>query len=333
MEAPSIRSSSDGMGDRRGQPRTYSVYGLRVRSAFPLPCDLAVRASRWDVDLRKAEGDRPARAGARTARAGPRFRRSVLGDGTQLLRWSGLLEGRVSPDGRRIDLRPLGTRAGSELPAGLLGPVLSFALIARGAEPFHATAVASKGEAIAFLGESGAGKSTLAAAFAATGFSLLTDDVLVLRPRGGRHLALPGPARLKLYPDAAKTLLRGASGPPLYAGTTKSLFEAPGRGRPVRPAPLLRIYLLAPLAAGRRRRAIAEERIAIDVLPRRDAFLAILRSSFNALPGGCARNERLFRLAADLSRRIPVKVLRYPRSFAALPRVRDAILRDLRGDR
>jgi hypothetical protein len=43
-----------------------------------------------------------------------------------------------------------------------------------------------------------------------------------------------------------------------------------------------------------------------------------------------SRERTRFALASELARTVPVKRLTYPRSLAALPKVCDAILRDLR---
>jgi hypothetical protein len=82
----------------------------------------------------------------------------------------------VSPDARRIEYRTLGRVSSESLATYLLGQVLSFALLSRGYEPLHATAVVIDGQAIAFLGDCGHGKSTLGAGLIARGFGLLTDD-------------------------------------------------------------------------------------------------------------------------------------------------------------
>ena len=71
---------------------------------------------------------------------------------------------------------------------GMLGQALSFALIERGFEPLHGTAVVVDGVAAVFLGGSGCGKSSLAASFLATGHRVLTDDLLIVQPSGDRFM-------------------------------------------------------------------------------------------------------------------------------------------------
>ncbi len=64
----------------------------------------------------------------------------------------------------------------------LLGPVLSFVLLLRGVTCLHASAVAFRDHAIAFIGPENAGKSTVAAALAGRGYAVLADDLVSLSP-------------------------------------------------------------------------------------------------------------------------------------------------------
>ena len=89
----------------------------------------------------------------------------------------------------------------------LAGPILGLVLRLRGALSLHASAVQAGAGAVAFVGPHGAGKSTLAAALAAAGRPIVTDDVLHVRPDGGRWLAEPFPSMLKLWPDGARLAL------------------------------------------------------------------------------------------------------------------------------
>lgn len=95
----------------------------------------------------------------------------------------------------------------------LLGPVLGLVLRRRGVLALHASAVVIDGEAWAFLGAGGAGKSSLAAAFARSGGTVLTDDVLAIRSSAGRWQAWPAYDHIRLWSDT----------PALPAGTADAL--------------------------------------------------------------------------------------------------------------
>ncbi len=76
----------------------------------------------------------------------------------------------------------------------VLDSVLFTAALLRGYEALHAGAVATPGGAVAIAATTGGGKSTLLSALLSDGLPLVSDDVLVLEPRGGdAPLAHPGP--------------------------------------------------------------------------------------------------------------------------------------------
>ena len=67
----------------------------------------------------------------------------------------------------------------------------------------HASAVAVRDEAVAFLGASGMGKPTLATLLCSTGAHLVTDDVLRLQRRDDGFACHFGTGELRLCPNAA----------------------------------------------------------------------------------------------------------------------------------
>lgn len=88
-----------------------------------------------------------------------------------------------------------------------LGPVLSYVLRHRGVLALHASAVVVNEQALAFCGFGGAGKSTLAAAFAAAGYAVLSDDVVALREQAGHLFAFPASNYLRVWDDSARALI------------------------------------------------------------------------------------------------------------------------------
>ena len=303
---------------------TAELYGLRLRSALPLP-----RARRADgpADVQIAHGTAEQFAAVRSAldpplRPGRWFEDRVLADGRRYLRWAGLFEFLVAVDGRLIVARRLrnAARAPRAFETYLLGQVLSFALIARGLEPLHATAVVVGDSAIAFLGDCGRGKSTLGAAFVRAGHRLLTDDLLVLRDDDGSFRAAAGPARLKLFRRPARRVLgRGVRGTPMNDRGGKLVF--PLGSRAARGDARLRaLYVLRPGHA---------QRVAIRALSPPRAFVELTRNTFNACVLDAPRLARQFDLAARVAARVPVKTLAYPRRLDRLADVRAAIEADV----
>jgi hypothetical protein len=182
-----------------------------------------------------------------------------------------------------------------------LGPVLILALALHGTWCLHASAVAFRGRAIAFLGESGNGKSTLAAFLGEVGgaeWRPLADDILPVAARSYGVDALPYFPQLKLPPD-----------------------DQPSTGAPER-LPLAAAYRLVEPDA-----ALAA--VEVSPLSGSEAALALVRHTVASRlfdPDLLARHLGFCACAAT---QLPVQDLAYPREWAALPRVRDALRADL----
>ena len=300
------------------------LYGLRLRSALPLP---RAQRGRGPADVVIVRGRATAFAALRRALAPPLtgrwFEERALPDGRRYLRWARLFEFLVAADGRRIVARrlPSVARTPRAFETYLLGQVLSFALIARGLEPLHATAVVVGNGAVGFLGDCGRGKSTLGAAFVRAGHPLLTDDLLVLRHDAGGFSAAAGPPRLKLFPTPARRVLgRGLRGTPMNGRGGKLVF--PLGARATRDAaPLRALYVLRPRRPG--------GPVVIRPLSPRRAFVELTRNTFNACVLDAARLARQFDLAACVAAAVPVKTLTYPRGLDRLAAVREAVEADV----
>ena len=80
-----------------------------------------------------------------------------------------------------------------------LDTVLWWLCLSRGRHGLHASAVESDGCVLAFAGVTGGGKTTLAAELLGRGWSLFTDDVVILeRGPGDRAVSHPGPGLMNL---------------------------------------------------------------------------------------------------------------------------------------
>lgn len=318
--------------DRSGKRkplRTYSLYGIRLKSEQALPCPQSRQAAPAEVELFEAPAalfGEAAREALRQPNGSRWFRRAHLRDGSTYLWWSELFEFLISADGRRIATRPLAHASREALHTYLLGQVLSFALVKQGIEPLHATVVAVEGEAVGFLGDCGYGKSSLGAAFLAAGHSLLTDDLLVLREEDRGFLAYPGLPRVKLFPEVARSLFgKRVQGTPLNNLISKLIIPLDRRQSCRSATPLKALYVLTSAAGGAR-----SQKVIIRRLSRRRAFLPLLRNTFNAAIVQPERLKRQFLLAGRLVSKVPIKSLSYPKDLSLLPSVREAILADLK---
>ena len=305
----------------------YRIYGLAVEARLPQSYSHLTTRRRPDVRLRPGRPLRfedASRFPQVPAKPGDWFECHGLKNGTTYLRWANLFEFLISRNARTIEYRRLKNATDESLATYLLGQVLAFALVIRGHEPLHATAVVIDGEAVAFLGDCGYGKSTLGAAFLARGYRVLTDDVLVMEARSGRWVAHAGPPRLKLFPSVARTVLARGRGHRLNAETSKLVLPL-DRTETHEQAPVTALYLLPDPERSRQQRSRC---VGIEGIGGQEAFIEIIRSAFDRIQVDESRVRRQFSEAARLASEIPMRRLVYPRALSHLNTVCDAIIAD-----
>lgn len=315
------------------QQFAYGVYGISLRSDMPLALPEHRGSGLAQIELRAASPETfsAARVGADLQTVGDWYLYAQLPEGSKYagsyyVCWRDLGQFLVSPDGGVVQYHRAPQAPLESFQVYLLNQAISFALVQQGLEPLHATTVIVGGEAIALLGDSGFGKSTLAAAFLRAGHRLLTDDLLLLRPGKCGIEAYPGPARIKLFPGTARRLLGAtADGVPMNAVTSKQIIALDHElnHRTLAPIPLRAIYVLAPPHEMRRMRSVR-----IESIPPREAFLALTANTFNRRVEHSGRLRRQVSANAFLVGAVPVKKLSYPRSYARLPEVIEAVLAD-----
>jgi hypothetical protein len=157
----------------------------------------------------------------------------------------------------------------------LLGPILGFVLRLRGVVCLHASAVALADRCMAFVGPAGAGKSTTAAAFARSGRSVISDDIVGLVEREGQFYVLPAYPHLCLWPESVQMLYGSPEALPRFThdwekrrlplGEDGARFED-------RTLLLEAVYLL-----GTRR---AQAAPLIDAIPSAEALLALVANTY-----------------------------------------------------
>jgi hypothetical protein len=306
----------------------YGVYGIDVQSDTPLPLPDYAHGRLAHVECRSA----PASVFAAAMhgidfdrRSDAWYRFAFLRDGSTYVRWDSVGEFLVASDGRRITCRRAEESSLESFQVYMLGQALSFALIKQRFEPLHATVVVVDDEAVAFLGSNASGKSSLAACFLEAGYRLLTDDLLILQASSDRILAYPGPPRIKLFPTIADRFL-GRTADPVHmnADTNKLILPIDEHRSCASPVALKAIYSLA---APRDTRRTCN--VSIETLSPREAFVELVKSTFNRRLVTPERLERQFSMMASLADVIPVKKLAYPRAIDRLPDIRRLVLADL----
>lgn len=228
-----------------------------------------------------------------------------------LLRFAGLADFSISPNGRAVSGVPAPDASGNTVEHLYLNQVLPLALSAQGRLALHASAVAIEGSAVAFLAPSGRGKSTLAAAFAKRGVPFLTDDGLILEQCGEEFMVQPGHPSVRLWDDSARPLVGNFQGPVLNADyTSKSRFLAGDCFvHCTMPKPLRAVFFLSPVDSA-----------LIDIVPLHaaDCCLELLKHSFHLDVEDRGRLRGHFDHISRLSAAVPGFRLGYERSYDEL---------------
>lgn len=240
-------------------------------------------------------------------------------DGDYQLLFDGNLQFLVSADGLRI-VAPDNLDISQEtLDVLYFNQVLPLALSRQGKLVLHAACVEVGATSLAFVGKSGQGKSTLAASFARNGHRFLTDDGLQIEDSAEGIVIQPSRPSIRLWDDSRDAVLHvGRVTAPPADYTSKSRFLADealawcDEARPLRYA-----YLLADDGA-----------TVPTITPVRPSEAMVELVSYSFLLD-IEEREALTRHFSQLSRLVSaVKVFRldYPRDYASLPDVRQAIL-------
>ena len=308
-------------------PVVHHVYGIDVRTPWPVSGTPETDRDRWDVEFIEGTAATFADAAARVPQAQASWwaQSATLPDGSTYRRWNDAFEFLVMPDARQIHARRLRSTTHHEaLLAYLLVDALSFSLVRLGREPLHATTVARDGGAVAFIGPSGAGKSTLAALLLGA-CRLLTDDMLVLREDGDQFLAQPGPTRIKLYRAIADRLLGSAyAGIPMNADTEKLIIPLNGAQAAAVPHPLVALYVIDV-----DNHTNTRGKPSIQKLTPASAVPVILAATASHYPSERDRLARQFGFVTRLARQVPARLLSYRHDPDSMLSVRDAVLGDL----
>ena len=225
----------------------------------------------------------------------------------------------VSADGHAVTAWPVPGISEDTMQHLYLNQVLPLALSKQGRIVFHASAVDTGDGAIAFLGESGRGKSTLAASFAAGGQRFLTDDALLLDRTEGGYLVQPSHPSVRLWDDSREALLAADAelAPPvqytpkarILSGDSLHFCDAARR--------LRRVYFLGDGSA---------QKLTIQRMRPSEAMIGLVRNSFLLDIEAREMLSSHFDVLVEMVALPIYYQLDYPRSFAALPEIRQGIL-------
>jgi hypothetical protein len=245
-----------------------------------------------------------------------RFYRTESG---YFLRFPELADFEVSTDGRVVSSWSFPGISEETISHLYLNQVLPLALSRQGKRVFHASAVEASAGALVFLGESGRGKSTLAASFALAGYRFLTDDALLLEPEAGGYAVQPSHPSIRLWDDSKNELVGdGAHLAPAVQYTAKArLLSGDALAFCAEARMLRRMYFLG---------AGDVDQASFAPMTPGDALMGLVGNSFLLDIESRESLSAHFSQVAEMAN-LPIFFrLDYPRSFAALPAVRRAIL-------
>ena len=183
----------------------------------------------------------------------------------------------------------------------------------------HAGAYVSDGYSVLVAGASGRGKSSLVASFDQAGLPLLGDDAMIISFADGIARARPVYPSLRLLPDSIEALMPEiiTAGPIAHYSRKERIDVAGNRQGASEPLPVRAIFAIA---------EPSPHAIQIRRLPPGKACIELLANSFALDPSDTSRARQRMEQASKLLRQAPAFELAYPRDYARLPEVRQAIL-------
>lgn len=245
----------------------------------------------------------------------PLFLRLGQSAGRYWLEFPDLADFLVQPDERTVTAYPAADLPEHTLAHLFLDQVMPRALSLTGLLVLHASAVQIEGQVIFFTGQSGQGKSTLATGLACQGYTVLTDDVLIVRQHAGRYEAIASYPAVRLWPDSANQLMTGA--------TTQDLVAHYSDKQRFATAQIESDWL--PVAQGYVLGSAADEIIMRRLGPR-EAVVALLEATFRLDVANHTLLQTEFDLLVRLVQTVPLERLHYPRDYARLPEVVQRII-------
>ena len=238
-----------------------------------------------------------------------------------VLRFPDLADFEVAADGFSVLAHPVVGTSSNTITHLYLNQVLPLALSRQGKLVFHGSAVQTPFGVTAFLGESGRGKSTLAASFASSGCRFLTDDCLLLEKLDRGFSVQPSHPSIRLWDDSREALVHASAplAPPVQHTPKARILSDDVLAFCDVAQPLRNIYFLGDGCASE---------VSITPMSPSEALIGLVNHSFlldiEARDAIAAHFEELTQLVA-----LPLYFrLDYPRHYAALPSVREAILKN-----
>lgn len=222
-------------------------------------------------------------------------------------------------DGRKVSIEPAANADEGEVRRFLFMAPLAALLYQRGILAFHAAAAATQHGAILLAGDSGSGKSTLLMALLKRGWTMLSDDlVMVDLDEHGKPVVFPVCQDILLWLDAMEKMeIAAPSSQPHGYDKRRNVFSPSGRIA-ADPKPLRAIYWLS---------VHNRDEIEIEELEGAERFSALgLLSSNSHIADALFDRAVYFRKAAAVSGEAPLLRLRRPRGRWCIEELADMVV-------
>lgn len=236
------------------------------------------------------------------------------------IRYDAIADFHVAHDGSRVRVTSARTTRAHDIEHIEFNQIAPLALSLQGHLVLHSSAIAlTANTCVGFVGPSGRGKSTLAASFATRGMPFLSDDGLAVDPVGGGYVAHSRHDFVRLREDSKQFLVNttdglvetGPSGPKWKATASAPMLHHSGS------LPLLWLYFLG---------AGEAHDVQIKRMSQREAAQALLSSTFVLDTTDRRVMTRHFAQINALVAITPCFALDYPRQYAFIPTVHEAII-------
>ena len=234
-------------------------------------------------------------------------------------RYEGLVEAIVDFATQKIDLWPVASDCSEATLHHFLADVLLPGILDhRGELVLHAGAVVIDGVAAVFLGDSGRGKSTLTASFYSDSYTVLSDDGVIITPTGaGARVEAVYPG-IRLLPITLSDIFADPIATTEVAHYASKRRIVPDARMSPASFPVAALFFLSePTGSGM---------VSIRSVGAADACIGIVSKSFALDPSDTVRARGRIEQAGRLASALPIFALDYPRDFASLPQVRQAIV-------
>jgi hypothetical protein len=302
--------------------RNFAFGGLRLCSSVDLPFLDELPGGEGDCDVRIVLSASPLPSGELRYRSAGRYALELYASGADWQfrhRDMGIV---VAERGRRLICHCSDPADIALLVEILVRRILPRVCYLHGRLPIHAAMLGNETGATMLLGASGAGKSTMTAALARyLGWRIFSDDMTILDDSGVVN-ALGGTAGVSLWKQAVAGLNIPSDHLVPMAGYDGKYAYRPRQESPL-PLPLSAILLLS--------EPTDDPAIRFDRLTGPEVLVTLCSQLVPFNRGDVVENGDLMRRVGQVAAGVPVFALSYPRDFATLPAIANAVAAHLKG--